>query len=250
MHALGPVVLLDSLTADQIGDPPAYFNARYLLATAAASPIPATKTLGDLAGSFVERARAEMHWPIEPPEIVRFVDKGLDHRDIPRLRLLCGSLQNGRMLRRYRGAFHATTRGRALLAPGREGELYLALFEGYFTAPDPACADRCPIGTRLQRSVPQMIERLLQSAGENLTVGELAAGTPPDTADRSIAEAQPRSALPDVTLRQRVLEPLEDLGLIETADAAGERSRHDQLRCRIRVTPLFRRFVVAAPSLN
>ena len=250
MHALGPVVLLDSLTADQIGDPPAYFNARYLLATAAASPIPATKTLGDFAGSFVERARAEMHWPAEPPEVVRFVDKGLDDRDIPRLRLLRGSLQSGRMLRRYRGAFHATTRGRALLAPGREGGLYLALFEGYFAPTDPAYADHCAIDPRLQRSVPQMLERLLQSAGESLTVGELAAGTPADTAERSIAEDHPRSTLLSVTLRQGILEPLEDLGLIETADAAGERSRHDQPQCRLRVTPLFQRFVIGSASLN
>ena len=248
MHALGPVVLLDSLTADQIGDPLAYFNARYLLAAATASPIPTTKTLGDLAGSFVERARAEMHWPAEPPDIVRFVDKGLDDRDVPRLRLLCGSLQNGRMLRRYRGAFHATRRGRALLASGREGELYLALFEGYFAPTDPAYVDHCAIDPGLQRSVPQMLERLLQSAAEGTTVGELAAGTPADSAERTTAEDHPRSRLLGVTLRQRILEPLEDLGLIETA--AGERAQQEQPQRRLRVTPLFQRFVIAAASLN
>jgi hypothetical protein len=51
-----------------------------------------------------------------------------------------------------------------------------------------------------------------------------------------------------VTLRQRILEPLEDLGLIETA--AGERAQQEQPQRRLRVTPLFQRFVIAAASLN
>lgn len=248
--ALGPVIALDSLTADQLGDPRAYHNARYLLAAAAADPIPATATLGNLTSSFVERALAEMRWPAATAEVVRFVNRTLDEPDVPLLRSLREALQSGRMLRRYRGAFHTTTRGRALLAPSHEGELYLAIFEAYFARPEPALAEGHPVGSRVRRSVPQLLWLLLQTAGDAVTVGDLVAGmaadpvaSPEKRDDRDLKEL-------NGALRQTILDPLEELGLIETTPATYGCPWRDELLCEIRVTPLFERFVIAAASLN
>jgi hypothetical protein len=250
VRALGPVVLLDSLTADQLGEPRAYHNARYLLTAAAAAPIPATATLGNLTGSFVERALAEMRWPAAAAEVVRFVNKTLDEPDVPLLRSLREALQNGRMLRRYRGAFHTTTRGRALLAPSHEGELYLALFEAYFAPSGPALAEGHPAGSRVQLSVPQLLWLLLQTAGDGVTVGDLAAGV---AADPVVSPDKRDDRDPEElsgALRQTILDPIEELGLIERMPAANECPWRDEPLCKVHVTPLFERFVIAAASLN
>lgn len=251
MRALGPVVLLDSLTADQLGESRAYYNARYLLAAAAAAPIPATATLGNLTRSFVERAFLEMRWPATSAEVVRFVNKALDEPDVPLLRSLRLALQNGRMLRRYRDAFHATTRGRALLAPGREGELYLALFEAYFARPEPGFVSGHAAGSPLRNGVPQLLWLLLQTGGDAVTVGHLAVGMattdivawPDEDDDRSLEESIG-------VLRQSILDQLEELGLVETTPAADRWPWRDGPLCEVRVTPLFERFVIAAASLN
>jgi len=250
VRALGPVVLLDSLTADQLGEPRAYYNARYLLDAAAAAPIPATATLGNLTRTFVERAFAEMRWPAAPAEVVSFVNRTLDEPDVPRLRSLREALQNARMLRKYRGAFHATSRGRALLAPSHEGELYLALFEAYLARPEPALVDGHPAGSRLRHGVPQLLWLLLQTAGDTLSVGDLAVGIAVDTVawsdegdDRSLEELSG-------ALHKTILDPLEELGLVETTPATNAWSWRDGPLCEVRVTPLFERFVIATASLN
>jgi hypothetical protein len=242
--------MLGSLTADQLGEPRAYHNARYLLAAAATSPIPATATLGNLSRGFVERAVAEMRWPTAAPDVVRFVNKTLDEPDVPLLRSLREALQNGRMLRKYRGAFHATTRGRALLGPGREGELYLALFEAYLAPPDVASVDGLrPTGLRLQRGVPQLLWFLLETAGDTMTVGDLAEAMVAVN-DTWPGESDPSFDQLSGALQESILSPLEELGLVEMVDPANGRRWRDEHEREVRVTPLFERFVIAAASLN
>lgn len=253
MLALGPVVLLDSLTAAQIGAPPAYFNARYLLSAAAASPIPATATLGGLTQSFVEQAMADMRWPNASAELVRFVSRTPEERDLPRLRFLRMALQSGGMLRKYRGAFHTTVRGRALLASGREGELYLALCAAYFGSSALTGVDDREV-TLPRHGLPLLLWLLLQSVGETTTVGELAARM-------RLAGVAPRGAAGDAgpalggaTLRQHLLDPLEELGLVEIDPEPSRRETRaaprDESETAVRVTPLFERFVIPAARLN
>jgi hypothetical protein len=253
MRALGPVILLDSLTAEQIGVPPAYFNARYLLSAAAAAPIPATTTLGGFTQSFVEQAVADMRWPNDSAEVVRFVSRSPEERDLPRLRFLRLALQSGGMLRKYRGAFHTTVRGRALLAPGREGELYLALCEAFFGFSALGGADEgaSPLP---RHGLPLLLWLLLQSVGETTTVGDvvahmrLAGIVPPGAA------GAPGPKLTVTTVRQRLLEPLEELGLVEFNPISSRRparsATQSESETTIRVTALFERFVIPAARLN
>ncbi len=256
MRGLGPVVLLDSLTADQLDQAPAYFNARYLLEAAAASPIPGTKTLGGLTQSFVERAIAEMRWPDEAAEIVRFVSSTLEERDVPRLRRLRLALQTAGLLRPYRGAFHTTVRGRSLLTPGREGELYLALFDAYLEGRGPQPADGLPADPWMQKALPAFLWLLLMNAGSEISIGEVAAGLTGDTESSADDDGTlPESLeLVSTTLRQALLEPMEDLGLVRLEIPARSRGpsflgREESLTVA-HVTALFERFVIAAARLN
>jgi hypothetical protein len=254
MRGLGPVVLVDSLPAEQVNRAPAYFNARYLLEAASSSPIPATKTLGGLTQSFVERAVAEMHWPDDAGEIVRYVGSSPEERDVPRLRRLRVALQTAGLLRTYRGAFHATVRGRGLLAPGREGELYLALFEAYLTGKGPRPASGGQRDTWVQQALPAFLWLLLVSADSEISIGEVASGLA-DAGKEGVLPAEVDNVeLAGTTLRQTLLEPMEDLGLVELATTEPPFGQDllpaDTDLTVARVTPLFERFVIAAARLN
>jgi len=249
LRALGPIGLVRSLTAAQIGEPQAYFNARYLLDAAAEKPIPATKTLGNLTRAFVERAFAEMRWPADYADMVRHVNKTLDEPDVGRLWLLRVALQQGGLLRKYRGAFSTTRRGRELLAPGREGELYAALFEAYFEKTNLAFMDGFPADPWLQHQVPQLLSMLQAAPAGALRLGELAERTVVDTA---MWRDEPyRSAFEELcdAIRYRLLRPLEELGLVELERRPRDRARYGSWPDReVRITPLFRGFVVPAPG--
>lgn len=255
MRGLGPIVLLDTLTGDQLNQAPAYFNARYLLSTAADSPIPATRTLGGLTQSFVERAVAEMRWPSSSGEVVRFVGRGLEERDVPRLRRLRIALQVAGLLRTYRGAFHATARGRSLLRAGREGRLYLSLFDAYLAGRGPNPVDGLPTESWVEEALPAFLWLLLVSAGSEISIGDVAttlSAEPEQPADTDgVWEAS--FEVVSTTLRQALLEPMEDLGLVRLETARRGKDRASGLDASLtitHVTPLFERFVIATSRLN
>ncbi len=246
---LGHIVLVRSLTKAQIGEPRAYFNARYLLDAAAAAPIPATKKLGNLTRAFVERAFAEMHWQADEAEMVRFHNKAIDEPDLGSLWLLRVAAQNGGLLRKYRGAFTTTRRGRELLMAGREGELYAALFESYFEKTRLAFLDGYPDDPWLQQQVPQILWLLHSAPAGALTVGEIAAEV---VVDKTLWTDRPwASAFEQLcdTVAHRLLRHMEDFGLVTMASRPTGLDRYRPWPERpVQVTPLFTRFVAPAPG--
>ncbi len=249
----GPVALVGTLTADDVAGSAVYFNARYLLEAAAEAPIPATKQLGNLTRAFVERAFADMRWPAEYARLVRTYNRRLDEPDVWRLYLLRAAVQNGRLLRKYRGAFNTTARGRELLASGREGALFLELFQAYFERTNLGFADGYPEDPWLQAGVPVMLALLRATGGGDVTIGDLAAELVVDIATWTAAAAYstPHEVLSGA-LRRRILEPLEDFGLV-TVSSPPKPTRHpwhDDAARVVATTPLFPRFVVDAQALN
>jgi hypothetical protein len=252
LRALGPIVLVGTLGADDVAQSAAFFNARYLLQAAATAPIPATKQLGNLTRAFVERAFADMRWPAEYAELVTHMNARLDEPDVWRLQLLRAALQNARLLRKYRGAFSATARGRELLAPGREGELYLELFEAYFEKTNLAFTDGYPQDPWLQHGVPHLLWLLLSIREPGTTIADLAGELIVDKEAWSAAQYCSPLELLSGALRRRILEPLEDFGLI-TVSQPPQPSAHpwrDDAAHLAATTPLFSKFVVEAGSLN
>jgi hypothetical protein len=252
-RVFGPVALVGTLTADDVAGSAVCFNARYLLEAAAAAPIPATKQLGNLTRTFVERAFDDMRWPAEYARIVRTYNRRLDEPDVWRLHLLRVALQNARLLRKYRGAFSTTTRGLELLAPGREGKLYLELFAAYFERTNLAFTDGYPEDPWLQHGVPDVLALLHLAGANDVTIGDLAAELPFDVQTWTAAAtySTPHEKLSGA-LRRRILEPLEDFGLV-TVSARPKRSQHpwrDDAARVVTPTPLFTRFVVDAQALN
>ncbi len=253
-RVLGPVALVGTLTADDVAGSAVSFNARHLLEAAADAPIPATKQLGNLTRAFVERAFDDMRWPAEYARLVRTYNRKLDEPDVWRLHLLRVALQNARLLRKYRGAFSTTSRGRELLAPGREGALFLELFAAYFERTNLAFADGYPEDPWLQGGVPDLLALLHDLPARGVTIGDLAGALVVDV-DVWTAAAAPYSTPHEVlsgALRRRILEPLEDFGLV-TVTGPLKPTRHpwrDDAARTVTPTPLFARFVVDAQTLN
>lgn len=253
-RVFGPVALVGTLTAGDAAGSAVFFNARYLLGAAAEAPIPATRQLGNLTRAFVERAFEGMRWPAEYARIVRTYNRRLDEPDIWRLRLLRAALQNARLLRKYRGAFSTTARGRELLAPGREGPLYLELFEAYFERTNLAFTDGYPDDPWLQHGVPDLLALVHGVGAHGMTIGELAGELAVDV-DAWAAAAAPHATPHEIlagALRRRVLEPLEDFGLVTVTTPAKPTLRpwRDDAARVVAPTPLFGRFVVDARALN
>lgn len=250
MHALGPFVLMTSLPADRLARSRAYFNARYLLEAAARTPLPATRTLGDLAPPFVQLAVSQMRWPDTSDELVHFVTMMPEERDVPPLRRLRLALEHGGLLRKYRGAFHATAGAHLLLEAGHEGDLYLALFDAYFRLPAPGLA-REPADPRLLQGLVQLLWQLHEAHGAAVCGSALLA-TLQKTAGHD-ADGRPAAPLSDAALQRELLEPLEELGLIALAwtsppEDEDHPPRDDQPV--VQATPLFDQFLVAASRLN
>lgn len=212
-------------------------NARWLLAAAAETPVPATKKLGNLNRRFVSEALENMRWPEGYLEQIREICKVVDEEDVHRLNLLRVALINGGMLRRYRGAFQTTKRGRHLIEPGREGALFLALWSAYFLETNLGYTDLMPYDDLLQLSAQPIMFGLLSIGDAWITMDELR-NLVLVTADVWEAEGQFFGGITgavDFALHRRVLQPLEEFGLIEI-DAS---SQHSIARVRaVRATPL------------
>lgn len=143
-YRMGTLALSGSIAAEALADSRLLHNASFLLAAAATEPITATKTLGNLNRRFVGLAVEGMRWPEGYIEDVRYLNKVVDEEDVRTLNLLRIALVNGGMLRRHRGAFVTTKRGRHLIEPGREGALFLALWVAYFLETNLGYSDRMP----------------------------------------------------------------------------------------------------------
>lgn len=192
-------------------------NARWLLAAATEAPVPATKKLGNLNRRFVSEALENMRWPQGYLEEIREICKVVDEADVHRLNLLRVALVNGGMLRRYRGAFQTTKRGRHLIEPGREGALFLALWSAYFLETNLGYTDFMPHDDLLQLSAQPIMFGLLSTEDAWITMDELR-NLVLVTAGIWEAEGQYFGGVTgavDFALHRRVLQPLADFGLIE-----------------------------------
>jgi hypothetical protein len=220
-------------------------NARFLLDVAAHEPIPATKTLGNLNRRFVARALDEMVWPDGYIENIRYMNKAVDESDVHKLALLRIALVNARMLRRYRGAFATTKRGRQLLEAGQDGPFYQALWIAYFKETNLAYTDGLPEDPVLQWCAPQIMAAALAAGGGWVSMTDLrhsivvSAGVW-DEEERYLG----RDETIDMAVKFRLLEPLDDFGLIELETT---RSRGWRQVKAIRATPLLRAFATYDP---
>ena len=162
-----------------------------------------------------------------------------DVRWLPDLRYV---LIFGGLLVRRKG-LRITPRGRAMLSPEREGELYALLFRTLFRKFDLRSLDNRDDHARLQGSVAYSFYRLRSVAGKWASAKMLARTAWLETAKdpRSEMETKDHYDCRHFAFRLRVLDPLVQFGLLESRLVRREDpfERDIEYRC----APLFDRFL-------
>ncbi|MDP2182558.1 MAG: hypothetical protein Q8K99_08315, partial [Actinomycetota bacterium] len=188
-----------------------------------------------------------MRWPEGYIEGVRFLNKVVDEDDLRKLNLLRIALGNGGMLRRHRGAFVTTKRGRHLIAPGREGALFLALWVAYFLETNLGYTDRMPDDPVLQFCFGSIMLAAVDADEDWVGIEELRQYVVVGHGiwDREESFFGDRQWAPNLAVQLRLLEPLEDFGLVEID---GERARFVRHVRAVRATSLLRAFATEVPA--
>ena len=123
-----------NLPLADLKDAPFPLNARiFLQAMADAGPGGVRATArGNLNRKFVSAMFDTMHWPPEYAEGVRYVCKVINEADIRDLGLIRFLAETARLIRKSKGTFHITKKGRAMLGDEAAGTLYARLFRAFF----------------------------------------------------------------------------------------------------------------------
>lgn len=246
-YRLGTLALSGSIAAEALADSALLHNARFLLRAAAEEPIPATKTLGNLNRRFVSLALEGMRWPEGYVEDIRHFNKVVDEQDMRRLNVLRLALVNGGMLRRRRGAFVTTKRGRHLIEPGREGALFLALWVAYFLETNLGYPDGMPDDPVLQFCAGSIMLAVLEADERWVGLDELRPFVVVGQGVWNRGEPWLRDLgdTIDLAVELRILRPLEEFGLIEVDETHVHRFLRE-VRA-VRATTLLRAFAAEAP---
>lgn len=240
-YRMGALTVSGAISGEALADSRLLHNARFLPAAAAAESIAATKTLGNLNRRFVGRAVEGMRWPEGYIENVRFLNKVIDEEDLRKLNLLRIALVNGGMLRRYRGAFVTTRRGRHLIEPGREGALFLALWVACFLETNLGYSDLMPDDPVLQLCAGRIMLAALEADEKWVGFDELREYVVVSLGvwdDEGAYFGDPQLPI-DLALQWRLLEPLEDFGLLELDAESTRFTRHVRA---VRATSLLHAF--------
>jgi hypothetical protein len=237
----GLVRLDSSLPLDDLAGAEILINARRFLGWVdEAGGVKATQ-----GGNLPRRALAELAdrlwWEEDLAAALRQRAPTLNEQDLFPLHVLRVVVGLAGLLRKVKGSFRATSRGRALLAPERAGELYALLFRTYFRKFNIGYGDRLPEHRALQDTVAFSFYRLARAAD---------AWTRPEELARTIVLPELAEDLPvdeygldrlAWMVEWRILLPLIRFGLLERRELPRvERYRHVW---EVRRTPLYARFL-------
>jgi len=147
----------------------------------------------------------------------------------------------GGLMRKYKGAFQTTKKGRQMLDEDSAGALYALLFRTLFQRLNLACFDGFPEMPALQDTIAFSLHGVHTHARDWISKDELSIHLfmPEVHADMPIRSFDGESYAP-IAGSTRVLTPLRLFGLLEIAEAD---YKVPESRTMVRVTPLFDQFL-------
>jgi hypothetical protein len=198
-------------------------------------------TSGNLNRAFVRRMMDEGDWvwfrAMAPEEIRQVWNEG-DFFSLHKLRVLADLAG---LIRKFKGRFVVTKKGRKLLDDEGAGELFALLFETQFRKMNLAYLDRHPAGPELQRSIGYSLFHLGEAARDWRTPEELVKPLLLPYVLEALPQLPSRLMRPDLILRARVLDVLEGFGLLEMEERPGRDPWLPERRYR--TAPLYGRFI-------
>jgi hypothetical protein len=240
-----PMVLSQHLNAEDPGNAQFYLNTRIFLGALEKEKSVAATATGNLNREFVNAIFDELVLPKPYRETTKRVCKVINEHDLWDLhlvRIICGI---SKLVVRRNKRFSITKVGRELLAAERAGDLYRRLFISYFRRFDLRYDFQLREVPSLQGTTAVILWRLSIVAKDWVPVRGLA---PKILMPEVLAEL--RGAMVSTfdseewILSGYVLDPLRDLGLIETRKENDWPSVTEQ--DVIRITPLWRKFITFA----
>jgi hypothetical protein len=212
----GALRLVRGLTLDELDGAEILVNARRMLAALDASGGLKATQAGNLNRRAVAELTEALRWEPRFAEALRTHAGTLNEMDVFPLHVLRVVLGLAGLIRKWKGAFRVTARGRALVPEDRAGELYAQLFRTFFRTFSLAYVDRMGAEHReIQDTIAFSLYRLAGLADDwtrtdilahEIVLPDVAASVPPDHygLDRL-----------SWMVESRVLRPLVRFGLLE-----------------------------------
>lgn len=254
----GPMRLREDLTPAKLEQSTFLANARLLLGKLKESEQRVTAN-GNLNRAFVRIMAAEMRMPGRYQEWQAYI-KVAREADVWPLDVLRTVLQVAGLVRKYRGAFRITQRGRELSGEAEAGALFAHLFRTFFGRFNLAYLDQQEDDPALQATFPRSLWAIAQLADEWTSVRLLRErvllATDPGRLAREkelerggVASYQAYGELS--RFDSRIVWPLLDFGLLQSRmdpDVADPLRQSRAETEQVRKTPLFDRFVQFAAT--
>ena len=197
---------------------------------------------GNLNRKFVMEMLDKLRWPPGFVEDILGICKAINEPDLMMLNVLRIVAELARLVRRTKGYWHVTKKGRALLDESAAGRLYALLFKTHFQRFNIAYWDRvaeCP-------EVQETIGFCLYAVGAHAADWQTPEALTPKLFLPMVQERIPEDVYSsdddNWMVESRILGPLEGFGLIECQYAPGRRLYY-QKRQQVRKTALFDAFL-------
>ena len=236
----GPLGLNRGLSLEELAPSRDLRNTRTFLQLLVEEDGAKLTTSGNLNRAFVRRMMDEGNWVwfrgMAPEEMRQVWNEG-DFFSLHKLRVLADLAG---LIRKFKGRFVITKKGKKLLDDERAGELFALLFETQFRKMNLAYLDRRPAGPELQHGMAYTLFHLREAARDWRTPEELVEPLLlPYVLEAMVP--MPGSRRPDLILETRVLDVLEGFGLLEMEERPGRDPWLPERRYR--TAPLYERFI-------
>jgi len=239
-----PLRLSESVTAEALEGSPFLANARaFLTALLETDGTPATPA-GNLKRAFVAEMLEKMRLEDGYLDQLLRVNKVINEEDVRVLHVLRVNLEVGGLLKRRKGHFSLTRKGKELAKPDRAGRLLAHLFRTYFGEFNIAYGSRGTDDFSLQHVVPLLLWQIGARAREWISLRELALQILPSRPDRPFPQDGPTWWQEESDMHWWVLRPLKQFGLLEERDVAPQTpARWRPHEIQVRTTPLYEAFL-------
>lgn len=242
-----PVRLAPALPYESVSGSRLLRNARiFLRAASSAKGAPATAA-GNLNRAFVGEMLEALDLPQGHREAIREINKVVNEDDVLELHIVRVVCQVGGLLRKDKKRFVATRKAEAVLGEEKAGALYRHLFDAVFRKFNLAYLCSLPDSPGVHATAPYVLFRIASlETGKPYAVEGLAEAFFLPLVLEEIEAASQFPEAPRWCLQNRILRPLEWLGLVEILP--GEvGTRHDPSLARFRKLPLFDEFLSFEP---
>jgi hypothetical protein len=242
----GPIRLAEDLTLADVAGAEVFHNTRvFLQALEKDGRTPATAT-GNLTREFVRRASGDLR---RSELLQRTTDQYcqvVNEHDVWPLHMARVLAELGALVVKRKREFVLTKKGRALLPDDHAGALFRQVFLTYFRKLDLRYVAHLRDVPEIQSTMAITLWRLAETAGDWRPVKGIAREIlPPRVRERMLDAMVSEYDTEECIVSSYVLNPLHTLGLLEREKESdwpgiGEKDR-------VRISPLFRRFIAFAP---